>query len=70
MEDKLLKVFSIIFTIICVTFPTLMIIQLYKFIGYGITWIPWYQFLWVLVTPLVGLAMMTIGEYIDNNKKQ
>jgi hypothetical protein len=70
MEDKLLKIFARLFTIICITFPISMIIQLYNFIGYGITWIPWYHFLWVLVTPLVGLAMMTIGEYIDNKKKQ
>jgi hypothetical protein len=70
MEDKLLKIFARLFTIICVIFPILLIIQLYNFIGYGITWIPWYHFLWVLLTPLVGLAMMTIGEYIDNKKKQ
>lgn len=70
MEDKLLKIFARLFTIICIIFPILMIIQLYNFIGYGITWVSWYHFLWVLLTPLVGLAMMTIGEYIDNNKKQ
>jgi hypothetical protein len=70
MEDKLLKVFAMLFTIICTTFTTLMTIQLYNFIGYGITWISWYHFLWILLTPLLGLTMMTIGEYIDNNKKQ
>jgi hypothetical protein len=70
MEDKLLRIFARLFTIICITFPILLIYQLYNFIRYGITWIPWYHFLWVLLTPLVGLAMMTIGEYIDNKKKQ
>lgn len=66
MEDKLIKLFMMLFVIITTSFTILMIIQLYNFFANGITWMPWYNFLWVTITPLLGYIMMLIGEYIDN----
>jgi hypothetical protein len=69
MEDKLIRIFMMLFVIICTTFTICISIQLYNLIAYGITWIPWHNFLWITITPLIGYIMMIIGEYIDNKNK-
>ncbi len=70
MENKLLRIFSISFFIACVVFTVCMITEIYKYLVYGIEWIPVQYFFLILPTPVIGYVMMRIGEYFDNRKNK
>jgi hypothetical protein len=68
MENKMIRVFLILLTIVGITFATCMFLQVYTLITQGTQWTSWLNFLWALPTPFVGYVMMLFGEYIDNKK--
>ena len=69
MENKLLRIFSISFLIICAIFIVSLMIELYVYFTKGVAWIPVPYFLLILPTPAIGYIMMIIGEYFDNKKR-
>lgn len=69
MENKMIRWFVRIFVISCIIFSVCMCIQIYKLITTCSTWTSWYNFLWIMPTPLLGYLMMKFGEYIDTRKK-
>ena len=68
MENKMIRAFLVLLTIVGITFATCMFLQVYTLITQGTQWTSWLNFLWVFPTPFVGYVMMLFGEYIDNKK--
>lgn len=69
MENKMIKWFVRLFFLISITFIVCLLIQLNTLVKTGSTWVSWYYFLWVLLTPLLGYLMMKFGEHMDSRKK-
>lgn len=70
MENKLIRLFTSLFLLACITFVVCFFIEIYVFLTKGVAWIPLYYFLFIVPTPFIGYIMMLIGEYIDNKKEK
>jgi hypothetical protein len=69
MENKLIRIFTIIFWISVPTFLILFVVNIAHWLYFGTKAFPFYYLSPIIVLPLIGYLMMLIGEYFDNRKK-
>jgi hypothetical protein len=68
MENKMLKVFTIIFWLLISIFLMLVVCNLLHFVIFNTKAFPFYYLSPIILLPIIGYVMMRIGEYIDNKK--
>ena len=68
MENKLLRIFTIIFWLAVPTALIALLLNLIHLGLYGSKIFPFYYLAPVMLLPMLGYVLIRIGEYFDNRK--